>query len=130
MNVFDEIEQRMRKYPHVRHERDGNFLKVHAVTPEGFDVGIEQHDDAFIVFFDGWHEPFSDAETALNCLAFGLSEECRLRVESRGAFAYRWTVECWSEGDWAEDSATGLYIFAYWRRRSVRYLQNKLIKRT
>lgn len=34
--------------------------------------------------FEGWHEAFEQEEEALECVAFGLSAACRLRVDYRG----------------------------------------------
>src|SRR5262249_14251262 len=53
------------------------------------------------VYFNGWHENFSDPSEALDCFVFGLSDECRLKEHRRGNVAYRWTVE--SKKKWRMD---------------------------
>jgi hypothetical protein len=63
----------------------------------------------------------------LNCFAFGLSDQCRLKVCLRGGFAYNWTVESKENGNWVEDSTTGLFLFPFWKRKHVCYLRNNLI---
>ena len=62
------------------------------------------------MFFNGWREDFQQPEEALDCFAFGLSDECRLKETRRGSFAYRWTVESKQNGEWVADSETGLFL--------------------
>ena len=67
-------------------------------------------------------------EEALDAVAFGLSEECRLKVECRGTFPYRWTVQSLEAGQWSADSTTGLLFYPLWRRKIVIYKLNSTIK--
>jgi hypothetical protein len=72
---------------------------------DGFTVTLHVGGEGgYTVFFDGWHEDFDNQEEALNCFAFGLSDECRLKECRRGSFAYKWTVESNEHGQWTEDS--------------------------
>ena len=94
----------------------------------GFTVGLAVNQNSYTVSFDGWHEDFESREEALDCFAFGLSSECRLKEYRRGNFAYKWTVESKENGGWVEEGTTGLLLFPFWMRKEVRYLQNDLIK--
>ena len=78
--------------------------------------------------FDGWHEDFLVEEEALNCLAFGLSDECRLKVIKYGNIDCSWILESKENGQWIEDSETGRILKPFWKKKSIEYRQNKLIK--
>lgn len=41
------------------------------------------------VYFNSWHEEFDDEDEALNCSAFGLSSECRLKEFNRNGEPYK-----------------------------------------
>lgn len=127
MNPIEEIKTKLRKYPHVKYETAGSSITVLPTSETGFRVGFEGTIGRYTVFFNGWHEEFNDAAEALDCFAFGLSDECRLKEHRRGKFAYRWTVESKQNGQWIADSETGLFISPFWKRREVVYLQNNLI---
>ncbi|HKR59369.1 MAG TPA: hypothetical protein VJS64_06510 [Pyrinomonadaceae bacterium] len=129
MNPIEEIKSRLRKYPDVKYESTASSITVLALSDTGFNVGFEGAAGRYTVFFNGWHEEFSDAGEALDCFAFGLSDECRLKEHRRGHFAYRWTVEAKQNGQWVPDSETGLFLFPFWKHSEVVYLQNNLISR-
>src|SRR6266581_3975823 len=98
MNPIEEIETRLLKYPHVKYETRGSSISVLPTSDAGFTVSLEFTHSRYTVFFNGWHEEFNDAEVALDCFAFGLSDECRLKEYRRGKFAYRWVVESKQNG--------------------------------
>ena len=83
--------------------------------------------EEFRVYFDGWHEHFTEESKALECFAFGFSGECRIRVELRGSLPYRWTLEYLCGSDWVADSTVGTLSFQFWRKRRVEYLQNRAL---
>jgi hypothetical protein len=129
MNPIDEIKQRMEKYPQARCESDSSSVTVFPITADGFEVTLIVNSiDNYTVHFEGWHEDFNDAKEALNCFAFGLSTNCRLREYRRGNFAYKWTVEHREENEWLEEGTVGLLLVPFWRRRTSRLLQNNLIR--
>jgi len=127
MNPIDEIKTKLRNYPSVKHECTDSTISLLPLSDTGFTVRLDIARGSFVVSFNGWHESFADPSEALNCFAFGLSNECRLKEHRRGAFAYRWTVESRQTGKWVADSETGLLVFPFWRRVEVVYLQNNLI---
>jgi hypothetical protein len=130
MNLIDDIKTRLSKYTHIRYESDASSITVFPHSPDGFTVTLVVNEgNLYTISFEGWHEDF-EGEEALNVFAFGLSYECRLKEYRRGNFAYKWTVEYLDdEGQWKEESTTGLLLFPFWKRSTVRYLQNNLLPR-
>jgi hypothetical protein len=129
MNPIDEIRTKLRSYPNVKYESTDSSITVSPSSDAGFNVTLEISPGNYTVYFNGWHENFNDPSEALDCFAFGLSDECRLKEYRRGAFAYRWTVESKQNGEWVADTKTGLFLFPFWKRAEVVYLQNDLVSR-
>jgi hypothetical protein len=129
MNPIEEIKARLREYPKVKYETTASSITVLRASDDGFNVTLDMAPGGYTVSFNGWHEDFEDASEALDCFAFGLSDECRLKEYRRGNSAYRWAVESKQNGQWVTDSETGLFIFPFWKRGGVVYLQNNLISR-
>ena len=127
MNVIEEIKARLQKYPHAKYECDADSISVFPTSDDGFTVSLNVNPNSYTVSFDGWHEDFQDEEEALNCFAFGLSSDCRLKEYRRGRYAYKWTVEAKENEEWVTDSSTGLFLFPFWMKKESRYLQNNLI---
>jgi hypothetical protein len=127
MDVIEEIIGRLQSYPDAKFERDAGSISVLPNSSDGFTVSLSVNQDSYTVSFNGWHEDFQDEEEALNCFAFGLSSECRLKEYRRGNVACKWTVESKENGEWVEDSTTGLLLSPFWMKKKIRYLQNTLI---
>jgi hypothetical protein len=125
---LDAIREKLRAHPELHAEEEPGRIVVAAQGAEGFDVWFFCDGDGYTVGFAGWHETFSagDVQEALDCFAFGLSGQARLRVHRRGGLDYRWTLESLENGVWHRDSTTCLLFFPFWRRKSVRYLRNWL----
>ncbi len=130
LTAVEAILRRLREYPELCTDQTPDSVSVHPVSPTGFTVSLYQHSSGYSVSFEGWHEEFQTEEDALNCFAFGLSDECRLRVLSRGGFDYRWILQFLEDGEWHDESETGLLLFPFWRRREERILQNHSISRS
>ncbi len=114
----------------MKFEDRGNSITIFPQSADGFEVSLyvdKNRDDPFEVYFSGWHESFSDPSEALECFAFGLSYECRLKEHYRGESAYRWTVEHLQDGSWEEYGTTGLIFSRFWRSKTVKIKQNRLI---
>lgn len=126
---LDEIRRKLRKYPQLAVVDDGNAITVKAQATEGFDVWFFCDGNGYTVGLAGWHELFSLAEPdlALECFAFGLSDNARIRVHSRGGMEYCWALEKLDVGEWRTDSITCQLFFPFWRKKTVRYLRNDLI---
>lgn len=129
MNPIEEIKTRLQKYPHVKFESSDSSISVFPTSAGGFTVELYGGPGGYRVSFNGWHDEFTDAEEALQCFSFGLSDDCRLKEYRRGNFAYRWVVESKENGEWVADSETALVLFPFWKRKQVVYLQNNLISR-
>lgn len=126
-NAIEQIKERLRKYPHVKYEVGATSISVLPTSNDGFTVGLYVSKTHYTISFNGWHEDFQKEDQALDCFAFGLSNECRLKECRRGNFAYRWTVESRQNGNWLADSETGLLLFPFWRPKKVCYLQNNVL---
>lgn len=125
MSIIAEIKERLRKYPDLPFNEDLNSISV---TPEnGFTVWIEDYGDSITVGFEGWHEEFDNPEEALACFAWGLGNECRLKVVSRGGKPHQWVVQSLQEARWVNESTVGLLFFRFWRRKTISYVQNSVI---
>ncbi len=127
MGAIDRITERLRHRHGLVYRVAGATVTVEPSTPDGFPVSLTVGADEWIVAFGGWHVHFTSEDEALNCFAFGLSDQCRLRVHYRGSFPHRWIVEARTENGWREDSTTGLLLFPFWRRPRVEYRQNGVI---
>ena len=127
MNVIDKIRERLKKYPDARYQADEAHVSVSPRDGCGFEVSLVKSSAGFTVTFDGWHEHCTSEVEALSCFAFGLTSACRLRVEFRGNFPYRWTVEARDGSGWRTDSTVGLFFYPFWRRYREEYRGNSLI---
>ncbi|MEM8955511.1 MAG: hypothetical protein AAGD22_15260 [Verrucomicrobiota bacterium] len=88
---------------------EGSTITLDAPDKDGFSVWLTEKNPGFTVGFDGWHEEFEDEEEALETFAFGLSDDCRLKVVRRGNMDCAWTVEGKEEdGEWKGGSTTAL----------------------
>jgi len=128
MNRIEEIKAKLRNYPELHIKSDKKSIQVLPNSADGFSVEFAINPGGgYLVSFEGWHENFEDETEALNAFAFGLSNKCRLKEYRRGRFAYKWTVEFFEKGQWIEESTTGLFLFPFWKKPTVRYLHNSLI---
>lgn len=128
MDIFEKIKIKAAQYRGLSCKVDGDTLSVIPMTATGFSVRITVNHPGFTVSYDGWHEEFEKEDDALNCFAFGLSDECRLKVVKRGDADCTWVVESKDGTDWHEDSRTGLVFVPFWKKKSVEYRQNNVIK--
>jgi hypothetical protein len=130
MSAIATIRAKLRNYPQLRYEQTPASITITPESPDGFPVSLHLEGRDFVVGFGGWHEHFKDEGEALDCFAFGLSDQCRLRVTSRGGADYRWTVQHLVDGNWRDYSETGLLFFPFWWRRSERFHRNCVIRTT
>ena len=125
MHCISEIKKKLKSYPELEWELDGSTISV---SPQGgFTVWLTESDEDCTVGYNGWHEEFTNKEEALECFAFGLSENCRLKVFSRGNMEYKWVMEAYEEGSWVSYSTTALIFVQFWRKKKIGYLQNNVI---
>jgi hypothetical protein len=130
MKTLAELKQRLERHPDIRFKPGDKQLTIYAKDESGFDISVIDEGFEVTVYFGGWHQHFDTMEEAIQCVGFGLSDECRIKVERRGAKPYRWTLEYRDGDDWKFDGLTSLVFYPYWRRKSVSYLQNHFISDT
>lgn len=118
-----DVESRLSRR-NISYRRDADRIVVPAAGESGFDVELLWHGGEWSVHGAGWHEHCEHAGEAMEYFAIILSDSARLRVESRGGFDYRWTLERRDAESWTELSTIGLLLFPFWRCRTTRYLQN------
>ncbi|WP_236960996.1 hypothetical protein, partial [Joostella atrarenae] len=127
--AISEIIERLKKYPNADYELDENSIIVKENNDNGFSVSLTLNgNENYTVAFDVWHEEFDNEIDALNCFAFGLSKDCRLKTTKKGGKPIKWTVQSNENGNWIDGNTTGLINLAFWQKSDVVYLQNDLIK--
>ena len=126
--MIDEILNFLEKCPQIQFERGEDSVRVHPTTPEGFEVVIEQiWESHYSVSYSGWHEDYHTLEEALGCFFLGLSNRCRLKVQSKDGNAFRWTVEHWNDPSWRERSTKASWSHRFFKPTVTTYLQNDLL---
>ena len=127
MNAIDEIKQRLKRLPELKIEEKGNMITVLSKNSDGFDVWLCEKKTGYTVGFSGWHEEFKSKNEVLNCFAFGLSDEYRLKITKRGGIDCGWTLQNFDGEQWIDESTTGLLIFPFWNKKNFEYRKNKVI---
>ena len=85
MSAIDIVRAWLVTKPGIVARATNDSIAVEPTDSTGFPVELLVRGPAhWTVYFAGWHEEFVSESESLSCLAFGLSEECRLRVEKRG----------------------------------------------
>ena len=108
----------------IKYEEKADAITILPSSETGFPVTFNAGKNYFMVSLKGWHEEFLNEEEALNCVMFGLSDQCRLKVFSTGQFEYKWIVEYKRDNAWIDESETGLLLFPFWKKKNVKYYQN------
>lgn len=130
-DVLGIIEEKLKAYPQIRYKRSEDSITVEPRNENGFSVSLflvgDDADRSYAVYYAGWHDEIENAEEAIECFAYGLSPECRLKETSRGGEPYKWILEYKGENGWQEHSTTSLIFTRFWKKKTERYLQNHLI---
>ena len=134
--IIEELREKLARYPNAQTVFDDSSITCLSSSPDGFAVRLTVHPGVtrewYSVYYNGSHEEFGHRETAMLTFAFGLSSGCRLREYSRLGRAYRWVVDLWDKDkqrwkpDWEIVQFTAPF-WQFWRRPTVRCLQNRLI---
>lgn len=129
-STIKKVIDKLANYPTAKYNYTNNELTIEPANEKGFAITIGVNNQEIIVSADFWHEHFenTDEEQALNCIAFLLSDACRLKVEYKGEKPKTWTLGSFQNGQWIGDSTTGLFNFNFWQPTRVEYFQNQLIK--
>lgn len=128
MGAIERVVARLRRMDHIRWELEGRTVRVLPSDCRGFEVALTEHEDAWSVCFDGWHQQFHSEREALECFAFGLTDACRLTCWSRDGRRYRWTVEAKTDEGWIEGSTTGMLLFPFLSSVEKRTFQNTFVR--
>ena len=131
MCSIEKLKQRLKAYPQLKYEETSDEIRVSSGNEKGFEVGLMCGvENGYYVYYGGWHEQFSkdEAEDAIGCFLWGLTDKVPLKVKLRGSFQYHWTVQRFEKGKWRSWGWVGLFWFPFWRKKKVTYLQNHLIK--
>jgi hypothetical protein len=131
MCSIEKIKQKLKAFPQLKYEETSDGIRVSSEDEKGFEVGLVCGvEDGYYVYYGGWHEQFSkdEAEDAIGCFLWGLTDNVRLKVKSRGSFQYHWTVQYFEKGKWTYWGCVGLLWFPFWRKKTIRYFQNNLIE--
>jgi hypothetical protein len=126
--MFNEVLAILEKYSDIRYEKAENLIRVLPRLRDGFEVVIEQiWENHFSVSCDRWHEDFYNFEEALDCFFLGLSNRCRVKVQSKDGAPFRWTVEYLDDTDWHERSTNSVWTYRFLSSPTTSYLQNDLL---
>lgn len=125
MSIITRIKEKIEKYPNLIADEEQDSISITPVG--GFTVWATDNGSSYTVGFEGWHEEFESIDEALNCFAWGLSTECRLKVTKRGNVTHKWVAQSLENGQWVNTSTTGLLFFPFWRRAKVSHKQNAII---
>jgi hypothetical protein len=128
MSAIEAIKKKLDKYPNIIPQFGAGSILIPAQTNDGFSVSLYERKRSYTVAFEGWHEKFRDETEALKCFAFGLSNECRLRVLRRGNMDYRWFLQTCTDGNWQDYDQVGLFFYPFWCAQHERFLQNHIIQ--
>jgi hypothetical protein len=124
MDIITHIKGKLERYPALHYTAGDDFIRLDAPVPGGFGVTVENKEGRIKVAFDGWYDIFTTTQDALDCFDFAFSELCRIRVASRGQIDCAWSLEYLVDGEWEHDSTVHRALVPFWRKESVRYLQN------
>lgn len=129
MSRLDRLRAKLAGHPELETSDSENEITIYARDESGFDVSVSEGERGFIVSFEGWHQNVKSPAEALDCVAFGLSDSCRLAITYRGDRAVGWAVETQADGDWVEYSKTGMLLSAFWKPKRVEYRQNQILSK-
>jgi hypothetical protein len=127
--IIKKIKEQLEKFPDVEitHNYE-NSISVKPKDESSFPVTLTIDDNKYTINFKGWYRDFFTEDEALDCFAFGLSNDCRLKVISVNKIEYRWILELKEAGKWVEDSEANLSLFPFWKKKKITYYRNKLLK--
>lgn len=129
MNVIQQIVDILNQYPEIRYEFRADAIRVLAPDENGYEVALLVHPGShYTVCLATWHMEFYDEYSAIGTFLGGLSEEYRLEVASRGNVDYLWRIQYRESHGWRGGSAVGIFRYKFWRKKRIRYLQNRLLR--
>ena len=88
---------------------------------DSYAVWLAETKDSWTVGFDGFHRHCDSEREAIDLFIYACGDDCRVRVDSRGNFPYRWTVECRDDHGWKPEEETGLFLWPFWCAKRIEY---------
>ncbi|HEY0627686.1 MAG TPA: hypothetical protein VGD10_13290 [Allosphingosinicella sp.] len=131
---IERLREKIGSYPELRFEEgveDGQrWLRIEATDEGGFPITLSDEVDEWTVYYGdgGGHLHFDEGQEALEYVAFGLSEECRLVETWRGDLLQKSKLERWDGEKWRALSVYGVFRWPFWRTKRVVVRQNRFIK--
>jgi len=122
------IKNKLKNFNNISYNTEDNILTVFPKKNTGFTVSFVITDKKYYVYYDVWNVEFKNINDAIDCFAFGLTNQCRLKVKSRGSKDYKWVLEYNDKGDWKEYSYTSVINLNLFGQKNTRYLTNDIIK--
>ena len=116
------------QYPDRSFVERKNCIEVAPTHELGFTVLFNDCSTEWIVACEGWHEHFTNEDEAFACFAVAISDQCRLKVSSRGEKAHKWTMEVQDGAEWIATSTTGFVFYPFWKQQRIEYRSNALLK--
>ena len=126
MSLLERLQEKLKERPEIAWRHGEGSIDILPASDDGFAIEVAESPGQYRVSFGGgWHEHFDDPDEALECVAFGLSTQCRLVEVRRGDTPCRWTVEQLQNDEWVPISTVGLMLVPFWRRKTVVHLRNR-----
>ena len=119
----------LRRYPQARVQLNATRVQVEPPEPGGFPVTLEILPAGHRVRCGAWHQDVPAAEDAIALARLALSPAGRLAVTVKGGLQVQWELERLEPGRrWTGLGALGAWLIPFWGRRTVHYLQNRLLE--
>ena len=128
-NIIKRIKEEFKVYDKIIFEEKDESIILKTQEKNGFDISIFIDESECTVYYEGWHEHFqiNDEYDILECIRFGLSDKCRIKIISRRSSDCTWILEAFETNKWIPYNSTGLIFCCWWCKKHIRYLSNKII---
>ena len=135
-DFIKEISEQLRdRYPKVEFNIEKNYeMTIIPKDENGFEIFVQQGNRENTIHFGSWHFHFNNDKDGknelLDYLGLGMSKLGRLKAYLRNGKEYKWTFETKNEenGNWYPAGTMRLMNFQFWKKPTVKYYQNDLIK--
>lgn len=119
----------LRRYPQVLVQLSPTRVQVEPLDAGGFPVTLEILPTGHRVGCGEWHQDVPAAEDAIAMAKLALSPAARLAVTVKGGLQVQWELQRLDPpGSWIGLGALGAWLVPFWGRRTVHYLQNRLLE--
>lgn len=128
--LIGKVTDLLNEYPGVRYTSRKNYLHIYPLAENGFPISVAcLANGRTMVMFHYWFDVFDDKEEVIKMVRFGLSGDCRLRVNKKGSKYLQWTPQYRMTGKWFDmDSRETIYFpvgeaedgTGYWQNTPLR----------